>query len=298
MEILEALKKQNIGKIIEHPSMARYTTYQVGGPALAMVFPNNTEELITLIRFLREFDVKYKIVGNGSNLIFGDEPYDGIIIKLDEFNDLKINGQRITVGAGYSMVKLALKLSRMGFSGLEFAAGIPGTVGGAIYMNAGAYQSDMGYIVTDIKVLTPDLEVRTIYNKDLEFHYRTSFLQKNPGYICLEVNIRLKEGDRNAIMEVIDDRKKRRLESQPLEYPCAGSVFRNPPNDYAGRLVEELGYKGRQFGGAMVSEKHANFVINYHHATSNDIKTLIREIQDKVQENYGIELKVEQEFVE
>ena len=165
-------------------------------------------------------------------------------------------------------------------------------------MNAGAYKSDMGYIVTEIKVLTPDLEVKTMYNNELDFHYRTSFLQKNRDYVCLEATLVLYKGKKEAIMNVIRDRKLRRLESQPLEYPSAGSVFRNPEGDFAGRLIEEIGYKGKQIGGAMVSTKHANFIINVGGATGKDIKKLITDIQEKIKKEYNIELKVEQEFVE
>jgi len=194
--------------------------------------------------------------------------------------------------------KLALRVSRLGLTGLEFATGIPGTVGGAVYMNAGAYKTDIGYILTSIKVITPDLKVKTMYNKDLDFHYRTSFLQKNKDYICIEATLTLAKGDSDEIMELIEERKKRRIESQPLEYPSAGSVFRNPEGDFAGRLVEELGYKGKTIGGAKVSEKHANFIINNGNATGEEIKELINEIKDKVKEKYNIDLKVEQEFID
>ena len=165
-------------------------------------------------------------------------------------------------------------------------------------MNAGAYNSDMGYVVLNAKVLTPDLEIKTMSNRELDFHYRTSFLQKHPDYICLAATIHLKRGKKEAILEVMRDRKERRLASQPLEYPSAGSVFRNPSGDYAGRLIEELGYKGYQIGDAKVSEKHANFIINVGHAKGDDIKKLILEIQKKVKDKFGIELKIEQEFVE
>ena len=165
-------------------------------------------------------------------------------------------------------------------------------------MNAGAYKSDMGYIVESVKVLTPDYEVKELSNKEMDFHYRSSFLQKNKDYICLEATIKLRRGNRDAILEVIRDRKLRRIESQPLEYPSAGSVFRNPEGDFAGRLIEELGYKGKKIGGAMVSLKHANFIVNAGHAKGEDIKKLILEIKDKVKEKYNIDLKIEQEFVE
>jgi len=298
MNIIEEIKKLNVGEVLENVDIRKYTTYKVGGIGRAMVFPNSVHGLIELIKFLKLNNIKYKVIGRGSNLIFVNEVYDGVLIKLDNFDYLEINGNEITVGAGFQLIKLATRLSRMGYTGMEFATGIPGSVGGAIFMNAGAYKSDMGYIVKSAKVLTPNLRIIELTNYDLDFHYRTSFLQKNPGFICLEVSLILKKGDPEEIMQLINDRKKRRIESQPLEYPSAGSVFRNPEGDFAGRLIEEAGYKGKTKGGAMVSTKHANFVINYNNATGQDIKGLITEIRDVIKEKYNIELKVEQEFVE
>lgn len=292
------IKKIKCGKILENVDLKKYTTYKLESTAKYMVFPKNVEELKNLINFIKENNIKYKIIGNGSNLIFLNKYYDGILIKLEEMNELMINENKIVVGAGYSLIRLANKMSKLGYSGLEFATDIPGTIGGAIYMNAGAYNSDMGYIVSEIKVLTPQLELKTLYNKDLDFHYRSSFLQKNKDYICLEATLILKKANKEQIMEIIEERKTRRLMSQPLEYPSAGSVFRNPTNDYAGRLIEEIGYKGKIIGGAQVSEKHANFIINKGNATGKDVYTLINEIQNKIKEKYNIELKVEQEYVE
>lgn len=296
--MLEELKKMKIGKIIPNPQMKDYTTYRAGGKALAIVIPSSVEHLIMLLVYLKNKNIKYKILGNGSNLVFGDNLYNGILIKLSALDKLEISGNKVVVGAGYSLMKLAMKTAKLGYTGLEFASGIPGTVGGGVFMNAGAYQSDMGYVVRSIRVLTPDLKIETMYNKNLEFHYRTSFLQTHPGYICLEATLMLKKGKAENILQLINERRERRMISQPLEYPSAGSVFRNPEGDYAGRLIEELGYKGKGIGDAVVSEKHANFIINKGHASGDDIKKLIKEIQDKVKETYGIELKVEQEFVE
>ncbi|MBE6152353.1 MAG: UDP-N-acetylmuramate dehydrogenase [Firmicutes bacterium] len=296
MSILKKLKDLKCGKV-ETIKLKDYTTYRVGGMT-TLISPKNTECLITILKFLRANEIKYKILGNGSNLIFNNSGYDGVVIKLDEFNSLDIKGNVIKVGAGYSLMKLALKMCRSGYTGIEFATGIPGTIGGAVYMNAGAYKSDMGYIVRSIKVLTPDYEIKTLYNKELDFHYRTSFLQKNPEYICLEATIVLRKGDKDLIMEIVNERKERRIETQPLEYPSAGSVFRNPEGDFAGRLIEEIGYKGYSIGGAKVSEKHANFIINTGDATGEEIKELIEEIRKKIKDKYDIELKVEQEFVE
>lgn len=295
---IDDIKKLKVGKVIENIDLKKYTTYKAGGIGRVLVIPKDIESLQKLFNYINKNNIKYKMLGLGSNLIFGDDIYEGILIKLDEFNDVNISGTTIRVGAGYSLIKLSLLAARNDLAGLEFASGIPGTVGGAIYMNAGAYKSDMGYIVKEIKVLTPDNEIITMSNKELDFHYRTSYLQKNPGYICLEATLNLYKGDRNAILDVIRDRKKRRMETQPLEFPSAGSVFRNPSDDFAGRLIEELGYKGKKIGGAMVSTKHANFIINVGNAKGNDIKKLILEIQEKVKEKYDIELKVEQEFVE
>lgn len=295
---IQDIKKLNVGEILEDINLKQYTTYKAGGIGKVLVIPKDTDSLIKLLNYIKENNLKHKILGFGSNLIFTNEVYDGILIKLDKFTNVNIDGTIITVGAGHSLIKLSLLAAKNDLAGLEFASGIPGTIGGAVFMNAGAYNSDMGYIVKHIKVLTPELEVKTMYNNELDFHYRTSFLQKNPGYICLEATIQLYKGKKEAIMQVIRDRKLRRLESQPLEYPSAGSVFRNPEGDFAGRLIEEIGYKGKSRGGAKVSEKHANFIINNGGATGEEIKLLINEIKDKVKEKYNIDLKVEQEFVE
>ena len=297
MNIISEIKKLKIGEVLSNVDLKKYTTYKLQEEAKGLVYPKDTESLIKLLKFLNDNDIKYKIIGNGSNLIF-TKYYDGILIKLDEFNNLKIEDNLVTVGAGYSLIKLSYKVANLGLSGLEFASGIPGTVGGAIYMNAGAYKSDMGYIVKDILVLTPDYHVITMNNKELDFHYRTSFLMKNSGFICLEVTLKLDKKEKNEILEIMEDRKQRRLETQPLEYPSAGSVFRNPENDYAGRLIEAIGYKGKSVNGAKVSEKHANFIINTGKATGKDIKKLIFEIKEKVKKEYGIDLKIEQEIVE
>lgn len=297
-QIIEQLEKMNIGKVESEVSLDKYTTYRVGGIASAMVYPKNIECLKKVLQLLKKNQVAFKVVGFGSNLLFSSKRYDGIIIRLEEFNDLEfLTSNKLRVGAGYSLVKLSMQVAKRGLAGLEFASGIPGTVGGAVFMNAGAYKSDMGYIVQDVTVLTPDLRVIKLENKEMDFHYRTSFLKTHPGYICLEVVIRLEKGNRSAIEEVIRDRRKRRMDSQPLNYPSAGSVFRNPEGMSAWKLIDDAGLKGFSMGGAKVSEKHANFIINYDHATGEDIKNLIEYVQKKVKEECKVELKVEQEFV-
>lgn len=298
MNILSGLKKTKVGKILENVDLSNYTTYKLKAKGKYLVIPGDIEDLIRLMKYIKDNNLKYKLLGGGSNLIFKDSIYEGILVSLEKFNDVVIKDTKIHVGCGANLMKLALKASRLGLTGMEFATGIPGTVGGAIFNNSGAYKSDMGYIVESVTVLTPDLKIKVMYNKDMDFHYRTSFFKKNPGYICLDAKIVLKKGDKEAIHSVIEDRKKRRLMTQPLEFPSAGSVFRNPEGMYAGELIENAGYKGRTVGGAMVSEKHANFIINYASATGKDIVSLIDEIKEKVKEKYNVELILEQEIVE
>ena len=294
---LEKIKELNIGKVEENVSLDKYTTYRVGGVCSAIVYPKNTKCLIELMKFLKAENIKHKVMGKGSNLLFSSKPYEGIIIKLDEFDNVKFTKNKIQVEAGFSLIKLSLMAAKKGLTGLEFASGIPGSVGGAVFMNAGAYKSDMGYVVERVKVLTPDYRIIYLENKEMDFHYRTSFLQRHPDYICLEAIIKLQKGKKDAIEEVINERRQRRVESQPLEYPSAGSVFRNPEGEFAGKLIEDSGLKGKKHGGAMISDKHANFVVNYDKASAEDIKYLIDLAHDTVYKNYNIDMKIEQEFV-
>ncbi len=297
MNVVDTIKKMDLGKVVENASLKNYTTYKVGGDALLIVYPKDVKRLIQLVKLCRENSVKFKVLGFGSNVLFSDNFYDGIIIKLDEFNEVKWFNNSVTVGAGYSLMKLSLQALKKGLSGLEFATGIPGSIGGAVYMNAGAYKRDMGYIVSKVRVLTPDYRVINMNNSELDFHYRSSFFQKNPDYICLEATLLLKKGNREEMNALVKDRRERRMKSQPLDYPSAGSVFRNPDDVPAGKLIDDLGLKGLTKGGAKVSDKHANFIINIGGATANDLKELITFVHDTVEENYGIDLKVEQEFV-
>ncbi len=278
-------------------SLKKLTSYKLDGITKQLIYPENIDELKEIIKDIREDNFKYKVIGGGSNLIF-DGNYNGVLIKLDYFNNVEFDGTNVIVGAGYSLQKLAVTVCKMGLSGLEFATGIPGTIGGACFNNSGAYNSDMGYIVTYVKVLTPSLEIKTLYNRDLEYHYRTSFFKEHPGYIILEAKLKLKKGNKQDIIDIVTDRRKRRLESQPLNYPSAGSVFRNPEGNYAGKLIEDCGFKGKTVGGAKVSEKHANFIVNTGRAKGSDIIKLITKIQNKVKEEYGIDLILEQEIVE
>ena len=289
----------NIDKINikENESMSKHTTYKVGGEVKYFVTPASIEELIELLKKLKEENTKYIIIGNGSNTIFSNNYYDGVVINLSNINKVEFNDKKVYVEAGYQLIKLAIDAANRSLSGLEFAAGIPGNVGGSIYMNAGAYKSDMSSVIDEVTFLDENLNIKTLKNEELEFSYRESIFQKH-NYVIISCVMSLTSGDKDEIIEIINDRKERRMSTQPLEYPSAGSVFRNPSDTvFAGKLIEDLGLKGYSIGGAKVSEKHANFIINTGNATGEDIKSLIDYIKKLVMEKYNIELQVEQRFM-
>lgn len=297
INLIKFLDAEEIGKYKENIKLSSISTFKAGGTSPLLIYPGNVAKLILLLKYLNRNNINYKVIGNASNIVFNDGDIKLVLIKLDELNNLLIKDTKIVVGAGYSLWKLATMVSKMGLTGLEFATGIPGSIGGAIYMNAGAYKADMNGIVSEIKVVDENFEVKTIKNSDLNYGYRSSILQSHKSYICVEATLNLNHGDINSISNLIEDRKNRRIASQPLEYPSAGSVFRNPENDFAGRLIEEAGLKGYQIGGAEVSLKHANFIINSNKATGNNIRDLIMLIHDKILDKDGVDLKIEQEFV-
>ena len=290
-------KLSKLGNVLKNEPISRYNTYKVGGIADYIFLPSSVANLTKAIKHLKDNNIKFKVIGNGSNLIFSSKRYKGVLIKLDNINDIVIKDNEVYVEAGYKTVKIANKLSREGYTGLEFATGIPGTIGGAVFMNAGAYNSDFKSIIKSVTYLDENYNIKTLNNEDLEFEYRSSIFKKERKQIILSTTLLLDKDDPKKIIEVVESRKKRRIESQPLDYPSAGSVFRNPEGNYAGKLIEDLGLKGYTIGGAKVSEKHANFIINAGNATGEDIKELIEYIQSKVKENYNIDLILEQELV-
>lgn len=296
-DFIKYIHKNKCGKYFLDVSLKKYNTYRINTKAKCLLFPSNINNLIKVIDYLKKNNLKFMILGNGSNLIFECDSYDGVVIKLDAFNEIIHENRTFKVGSGYSLMKFAYYTARLGFTGLEFATGIPGTIGGAVYMNAGAYKSDMGYVVRKIKVLTPDLKVRTLFNKDLNFHYRSSFLKENPGYIVLEVTFVLKRGDKEQILEIIKTRKEKRLATQPLEFPSAGSVFRNPKDKFAGELIEKCNLKGMNVNGAEISMKHANFIVNKGECRGSDITALINIIKKEVKEKFEEDLILEQEII-
>ena len=296
----DAIKKiisLHLGKVLINEKVSNYTTYKVGGKVRAICYPKGEEELIKLVKLLKERKIKYFVLGNGSNVLFSDNLYDGIIIKLDNFNKIKIENNIIEVGAGYPLIKLSNDAMRHSLVGLEFAAGIPGTVGGAIFMNAGAYGEEMSNIVTSVRILKSDGKIIELNNQEMQFSYRTSVLQKNLEDICLGATLQLNYGDKEEIEQIMTERRKKRRETQPLTFPSAGSVFRNPEGMYAGKLIEDMGMKGYSVGKAMVSDKHANFIINTGNAKASDIKKIIDIIKQKALNKYNLKLRVEQRLI-
>jgi UDP-N-acetylmuramate dehydrogenase len=294
-ELIDLIIKENLGRYKENVSLKTLTTYKVGGPARLLYFPNSVESLKKVLKYIKENNIKHKIFGNGSNILASSKEYDGVIIKLTDLKSLKQDGENIEVEAGYNFALLANTVSREGYTGLEFACGIPATVGGAVYMNAGAYLSDVSNVLTKVDILDENLEIKTLENKDLNFSYRHSiFMEKN--WTILKAYFKLEKGNKEEIIDLIEDRKQRRVSSQPLNYPSAGSVFRNPEGMYAGKLIEDSNLKGFNSGGGQISDKHANFIINKDNASAEDIKYLMDLAKQKVKEEYGIDLKVEQEL--
>ena len=277
-------------------SLKKYNTYRLDVKCGYLIYPSTVEELINLLKYLKENNISYFILGGGSNIILA-KPYFDVVIKLDKLNNIEIKDNIVIVGAGVSLIYLANLCMNNNLNGLAFAGGIPGMVGASTAMNAGAYKEDMASIVKEVKVLTPDLEIVTLTNKDLNYSYRNSFLKEHKDYICIEVTLEMSYEDKEQIKETMASRKQRRIDTQPLDKPSAGSVFRNPEGLSAGKLIEDAGLKGYKIGGAEISTKHANFIVNTEDATYEDILELIDYTKKKIKEIYNIDLILEQEII-
>lgn len=293
-ELLEA----SVGIVKENEPLANHTTIKIGGPADILVEPRNLDCLTKAMEIIRKHGVKWRAIGRGSNLLVSDSGIEGIVVKLGEgVADLTIEGSEVTVGGGYSLIKLATIISKQGLSGLEFAGGIPGSVGGAVYMNAGAHGSDMSKIVKKAQILFEDGSIAWLSNEELEFSYRTSVLQKKRPGICIGAVLQLSEGKRDEIVAEMQKNKNYRRDTQPWNYPCAGSIFRNPLPNYAGRLIEDAGLKGYSIGGAKISEQHANFIVNIGNAKAEDVLELIQHVKDTIKKLHGIDMETEVEII-
>lgn len=293
-DIINGLEKSKYD-IKENVSFKTLTTYKTGGVCKYLISPFEVLALIELLKVLKENNIKFKIFGNGSNILASDKVYDGVIIRLDKFNKVKVDGDIVYAEAFVNLISLSLTCLNNNFTGFEWASGIPGTVGGACYMNAGAYLKSVSDVLISVTVLDENYDVVEIPLKDLKFGYRKSSLM-DKGYIILGAKFKLSKGCYDDILNLVTERRERRYKSQPLNYPSAGSVFRNPEGDYAGRLIEECNLKGYVKGGAKISDMHANFIVNYDNATSSDVKDLIELAKLKVHEKFNIDLKCEQEL--
>lgn len=291
------IKKHNL-ECYEEACLKDYNTYKINAKCKYLIFPKNKEELTELIKFLKENNYKFLVLGNGSNIILSKQYYDGIIIKLDRLKKLTIKDNIVEVEAGYSVIKLSMNTALLGLSGLEFASGIPGDIGASIAMNAGAYNHSLSEILETVEVLNKDNEIVLMHASQLDFKYRDSFFKQNKDYIIVSCKLKLEHADKDEILALISKRRIRRIETQPLNYPSAGSVFRNPEGMHAGELIEKCGLKGYSIGGAMISDKHANFIVNYNNATGEDIIKLIEKAKDEVLKKYNVELILEQIIID
>lgn len=295
---MNELIELNVGKVKKHEPLANHTTIKIGGPADLLIEPSSIQNLGKTLNLIRKYQVGWRAIGRGSNLLVSDDGIEGVVIKLGSGLDhMDVNGTVLTVGAGYPLVSLAMKISRQGLSGLEFASGIPGSVGGAVYMNAGAHGSDISKILTEAHILFEDGTMKWLSNEEMEFSYRTSVLQKKRPGIVIEARFQLTEGDKDKIVEVMQKNKDYRKDTQPWNFPCAGSIFRNPLPNYAGQLVEEAGLKGHQIGGAKISEMHGNFIVNAGNATACDVLNLIEHVKKTVFELYQVKMETEVEII-
>lgn len=280
-------------QVLVDERMDRHTTFRIGGPADFFVIPETIEQLAETVRICREQKAPFYILGNGSNLLVGDKGYRGVIIQVyKNLNAVHTDGQVISAQAGAMLSVIAKQALSHGLAGFEFASGIPGTLGGAVVMNAGAYGGEMKDIIRKVTVLTPEGKIQTISGDQMEFGYRTSIVEKK-SLIVLSAVIELENGNSEEIRSRMEELKRKRTSRQPLELPSAGSTFKRPQGYFAGKLIMDAGLQGFTVGGAQVSEKHCGFVVNRGGASAADVRELMRQVTEKVQERYGVTLEPE-----
>ncbi len=293
MEQLKALLTQNRIPYREQEPLSNHTTFKIGGPCPLYVLPENREQLSVLLNALRKMHQEFLVIGNGSNLLVSDQGTQMVVIRLSgEFAQIQSVENKLIAGGGAQLAALCKKAAELSLTGLEFAYGIPGSIGGAVYMNAGAYGGEMKDVLEYVQVMDLRGNIRELTLEDLQMGYRTSALQHQTG-VLIQAVFRLSPGNREEIQTKMEDILGRRKEKQPLEYPSAGSTFKRPQGAYAAALIEECGLKGQRVGGAMVSPKHSGFLINYDHATCKDVEELIALVQKTVRIQTGFSLECE-----
>ncbi|MGN1180633.1 MAG: UDP-N-acetylmuramate dehydrogenase [Suilimivivens sp.] len=279
--------------ILKKEPMSKHTTFRIGGEALCFIRISREEQLIRLIPYFEQVGIEYFILGNGSNLLVSDQGYEGVILQIgDKFNQIDVEGTVMKVQSGALLSQAARSALEHGLTGLEFASGIPGTIGGGVVMNAGAYDGEMKQIVESVTVLSNEGEILELGNSTMEFGYRTSII-RNRHFTVLTVTLKLRQGNKEEIRKKMDELNARRREKQPLEYPSAGSTFKRPEGHFAGKLIMDAGLRGYCVGGARVSEKHCGFVVNTGRATATDVADVIAEVQEKVKDKFGVSLERE-----
>lgn len=293
----EELKQLEVGTILKDEPLYKHTTYRVGGPAKLFIKVHSVDELIKIIKYCRKHRIQLFIIGRGSNLLFSDKSFEGIIISLEDMNQYHVNGSEVIAQSGVTMIKLAYDCAKIGLSGFEFMGGIPGNIGGGIFMNAGAYKSCLSEVVKSVKILDENLKVVELSKEEMAFSYRHSIIQDHPKWIVLEATFELENKSVEEINETLDKRKERRMSTQPWNKPSAGSVFRNPDGGAAWKFIDDAGLRGYEIGGAQVSPKHSNFIVNNGYASAKDIYDLIFYVQKTVQEKFGVLLKPEVRFI-
>ncbi len=282
--------------LVDEP-MKRHTTFRIGGPADFFLLPSTVDEVRGILEICREEELPYFILGNGSNLLVSDKGYRGVIIQLyRNFSNISVEGNEICASSGALLSQIAAAARNASLTGFEFAGGIPGTLGGAVFMNAGAYGGELKDVLKEAVVMTEQGEILTLPVEKLDMGYRTSRIRK-AGYLVLEARLVLEQGDMDKIRDITKDLTEKRVSKQPLEYPSAGSTFKRPEGYFAGKLIMDAGLRGYQVGDAQVSEKHCGFVINKGNATAADVLTLIENVREKVQEQFGVTLEPEVKFL-
>lgn len=296
-ELYEDLTSVVRGNVLKDEPLKNHTYFKIGGPASIFAEPEDTEDLKAVLKLIKKHGVDCFIIGNGTNLLVSDEGYKGAIVKVgDKFNYIERSKNIVTVGSGVLLSTLAKFLAREGLAGFEFASGIPGFIGGAIYMNAGAYGGEMKQVVKSVKCLDYDGNIHEFSNEEMEFTYRHTKITDSE-FIVIEAELELKPGNKDDIMDIIKDLNERRTTKQPLNLPSAGSTFKRPINGYASKLIEDAGLKGLRYKGAMISDKHSGFIVNVDNACCEDVLGLMRIVISTVYDKFGIKLEPEVKIV-
>lgn len=293
----EIFKGANIGEVLYMEPMKNHTTFKIGGPCDVMIMPTTEEEIVEALRIIKSNKLDYMIIGNGSNLLVRDKGLRKVVIKLhDNFSNVEVDGLHVKSQAGALLSTVSKVSMKKGLTGMEALSGIPGDIGGAITMNAGAYGSEMKDVVLFVKAIDEDLNIRVFNNEEMNFRYRNSKVQDD-GLVVLETLFKLKKGDEKEIEELFKDVTFKRTSKQPLEFPSAGSTFKRPEGYFAGKLIDDSGLRGYRYKDAQISEKHCGFVINRGNADFEQVHTLIKHVQDTVYKNYGVELETEVKII-